>query len=133
MEGEDLHLAGRDSVHGMAMAVIKLQLISSVRLLMAWPAGTVHVPADQLPAALKMAPRDWETAYRSPKPSLDDWLVMQCRTNKRASWAAQIAQDQGWPRVLVHREVRFPIACTWAVQVMDLHTAHHHFKLAHAS
>ena len=52
-----------------------------------------------------MAPRDWEQAYRSPKPCLDDWLVMQCRDNKRATWAAQIAQDQGWPRVLVHREV----------------------------
>ena len=74
--------------------------------ILAWHAGTVHVPADQLPAALKMAPRDWELAYRSPKPSLDDWLVMQCRDNKRATWAAQIAQDQGWPRVLVHREVR---------------------------
>ncbi|CAK0784964.1 hypothetical protein CVIRNUC_008169 [Coccomyxa viridis] len=66
--------------------------------------GTVHVPADQLPAALKMAPRDWEQVYRSTKPCLDDWLVMQCRDNKRATWAAQIAQDQGWPRVLVHRE-----------------------------
>ncbi len=67
-------------------------------------AGTAHVPADQLPAALKMAPRDWESAYRSPKPSMDDWLVMQSRADKRATWAAQVAQDQGWPRVLVHRE-----------------------------
>lgn len=67
------------------------------------------MPADQLPAALKMAPRDWEQAYRSPKPCLDDWLVMQCRDNKRATWAAQIAQDQGWPRVLVHREVFRPL------------------------
>lgn len=62
------------------------------------------MPADQLPAALKMAPRDWEAAYRSPKPSLDEWLVMQGRANKRATWAAQVAQDQGWPRVLVHRQ-----------------------------
>ena len=71
---------------------------------MAMHAGTVHVPAEQLPAALKMAPRDWESAYRLPKPSMDDWLVMQSRTHKRAAWAAQVAQDQGWLRVLVHRE-----------------------------
>ena len=74
------------------------------RTCMALHAGTVHVPADQLPAALKMAPRDWESAYRLPKPSMDDWLVMQSHTNKRAAWAAQVAQDQGWLRVLVHRE-----------------------------
>ena len=67
------------------------------------------MPADQLPAALKMAPRDWEQVYRSTKPCLDDWLVMQCRDNKQATWAAQIAQDQGWPRVLVHREVFRPL------------------------
>ncbi len=73
-----------------------------------WPggAGTVHVPTDQLPAALSMAPREWEAAYRCPKPGFEDWVVMQCRTNRRAAWAAQVAQDAGWPRVLVYRQVR---------------------------
>ncbi|BDA48044.1 probable thiosulfate:glutathione sulfurtransferase at C-terminar half [Coccomyxa sp. Obi] len=66
--------------------------------------GTVHVPTDQLPAALSMAPREWEAAYRCPKPGFEDWVVMQCRTNRRAAWAAQVAQDAGWPRVLVYRQ-----------------------------
>lgn len=68
-------------------------------------AGTVHVPTDQLPAALNMAPREWEAAYRCAKPGPEEWLVMQCRTNRRAAWAAQVAQDAGWPRVLVYRQV----------------------------
>ena len=65
----------------------------------------MHVPTDQLPAALSMAPREWEAAYRCPKPGFEDWVVMQCRTNRRAAWAAQVAQDAGWPRVLVYRQV----------------------------
>ncbi len=63
------------------------------------------MPTDQLPAALSMAPREWEAAYRCPKPGFEDWVVMQCRTNRRAAWAAQVAQDAGWPRVLVYRQV----------------------------
>ncbi len=66
------------------------------------------MPAEQLPAALGMGPREWEAAYRSPKPGPDDWVVMACRTNKRAAWAAQVAQDAGWPRVLVYRQAPFP-------------------------
>ena len=53
------------------------------------PAGAVHVPADQLPAALHLAPAEWEAAYRCTKPEPDTWLVLQSRTCQRAAWAAQ--------------------------------------------
>ena len=39
-----------------------------------------HVPVDQLPSALGMSPEAWEQAYKFPKPSPSDVVVMQCRT-----------------------------------------------------
>lgn len=53
-------------------------------------AGAVHVPADQLPAALHLAPAEWEAVYRCAKPGPDTWLVLQSRTCQRAAWAAQV-------------------------------------------
>ena len=37
----------------------------------------MHVPLDQLPAALLLAPADWAAAYRCPKPDKGIWLVLQ--------------------------------------------------------
>jgi len=53
-------------------------------------AGTVHVPVDQLPAALRQGQAEWEAAYHCAKPSPDAWLVLQSRTGQRAAWAAQV-------------------------------------------
>ena len=58
-------------------------------------AGAVHVPADQLPAALHLAPAEWEAAYRCAKPGPDTWLVLQSRTCQRAAWAAQARARMG--------------------------------------
>eukprot|EP00891_Asterochloris_glomerata_P002846 jgi/Astpho2/2846/fgenesh1_pg.00050_%23_109_t len=66
--------------------------------------GTSHVPADQLPAALNMSSEEFEEAYSFPKPGSSDWLVMQCRTNRRSAWAAQVASDAGMQHCLVYRQ-----------------------------
>lgn len=66
--------------------------------------GTVHLPAHQLPAALQMAPQAWQEAFHFPRPSSEDWVIMQCRTNKRAAWAAQLAADAGLQRCLVYKQ-----------------------------
>ena len=53
-----------------------------------------------------MAPEAWEDAFHFPRPSSGDWVVMQCRTNKRATWAAQVAADAGLQRCLIYKQVR---------------------------
>mmetsp|Transcript_15084 Transcript_15084/g.45563 ORF Transcript_15084/g.45563 Transcript_15084/m.45563 type:complete len:356 (-) Transcript_15084:398-1465(-) len=63
-----------------------------------------HVPMDELPAALGMSPAAWQEQYGFPKPSSSSTVVMQCRTNRRASWAAQLAHDAGLSRVLVYKQ-----------------------------
>lgn len=67
--------------------------------------GSVHVPVDQLAAALQLSPSQWEAAYHCHKPDPEDYLILQSRTNGRAAWAAQIAYDHGYRRCLVHRQV----------------------------
>ncbi len=65
----------------------------------------MHVPADELGAALRLSPEEWRQSYGSDKPGLNDPVVMQSRTNRRSSWAAQVAYDAGYCRVLVYRQV----------------------------
>lgn len=66
----------------------------------------MHVPTDEIPSALRMSSRQWRDSYHCDKPAQGDPVVMQCRTNRRASWAAQIAQDAGFKKCLVYRQVR---------------------------
>lgn len=68
-------------------------------------AGTVHVPAHQLPMAFQMEPDSWEDTFHFPQPSNADWVIMQCRTNKRATWAAQLAADAGLTNCLIYKQV----------------------------
>ena len=68
--------------------------------------GVAHLPAHQLPSALEMSPERWEDTYQFPKPSSNDWVIMSCRTNKRATWAAQLAADAGYSRCLIYKQVR---------------------------
>ncbi|DBA76812.1 TPA: hypothetical protein ACH3X2_008831 [Trebouxia sp. C0005] len=66
--------------------------------------GTVHVPAHQLPMAFQMEPDSWEDTFHFPQPSNADWVIMQCRTNKRATWAAQLAADAGLTNCLIYKQ-----------------------------
>lgn len=59
---------------------------------------------DQLGAAFQASTVEWQQLYRCEKPAQDSLLVMQCRTNRRACWAAQLAVDAGYVRVLVYRQ-----------------------------
>ncbi len=61
---------------------------------------------DELPAALQLAPGAWQDKYHFPKPGPGTPVVMQCRTNRRASWAAQLAHDAGLGSVFVYKQVR---------------------------
>ena len=67
--------------------------------------------ADQLPAALRLSEEQWQQQYRFPKPRPHDPVVMQCRTNRRAAWAAQLAQDSGLHNCLVYRQVTTACQC----------------------
>lgn len=66
--------------------------------------GTVHLPADQLASALALAPDQFRAAYRFAKPQGGDPLVLCCRTNKAASWAAVLAADAGLRHCLVYKQ-----------------------------
>ncbi|KAL4452234.1 hypothetical protein ABPG75_007896 [Micractinium tetrahymenae] len=66
--------------------------------------GAVHIPVDQVASALALSPDQFAAQYRFPKPSTDDLVIFSCRTNVRAGWAAQLAQDAGLQRVLVLRQ-----------------------------
>jgi hypothetical protein len=65
-----------------------------------------HGPAvDELPAALQLSGAEWAERYRFPKPGPGAPVVLQCRTQRRASWAAQLAADAGLHNVLVYKQV----------------------------
>ena len=61
--------------------------------------------AEDLAAALRMAAREWEVAFRCIKPTPGDALVLASRTHRRAAWAAHVAADAGLPGALVFRQV----------------------------
>ena len=70
--------------------------------------------------AFQMEPDSWEDAFNFPQPSGNDWVIMQCRTNKRASWAAQLAADAGLTNCLIYKQVSAvckPSAC----RTLDMH------------
>ena len=73
----------------------------------------MHVPTDEIPSALRMSSRQWRDSYHCEKPAQGDALVMQCRTNRRASWAAQIAQDAGFKKCLVYKQASFSSPGQW--------------------
>eukprot|EP01026_Neomeris_dumetosa_P009745 TRINITY_DN1340_c0_g1_i1.p2 TRINITY_DN1340_c0_g1~~TRINITY_DN1340_c0_g1_i1.p2 ORF type:complete len:360 (+),score=62.15 TRINITY_DN1340_c0_g1_i1:1459-2538(+) len=66
--------------------------------------GTVHLPSDQMNSALALAEDQFEKMYGFKKPQTEDLLVFQCRTNRRAKWCAQLAEDAGFSRVLVYKQ-----------------------------
>ncbi|KAL3689095.1 hypothetical protein R1sor_015404 [Riccia sorocarpa] len=66
--------------------------------------GSHHVPVEELPKALSMDSGAWEKTYRFPKFSTEDTVVFQCRTSRRATWAAQLAHDFGMGRCFVYKD-----------------------------
>lgn len=64
----------------------------------------LHIPVDELPAALQLSSSEWAERYRFPKPGAGAPVVFQCRTNRRASWAAQLAADAGLGPVFVYKQ-----------------------------
>ncbi len=69
------------------------------------PSGPVHVPTDEVASALSPSSRPWKERYRCDKPGHSQPVIMQCRTNRRAAWAAQIAQDAGLTNCFVYKQV----------------------------
>ena len=68
--------------------------------------GLLAAAVDELPAALALAPGAWQEQYRCLKPGPGAPVVMQCRTNRRAAWAAQLAHDAGLASVFVYKQAR---------------------------
>lgn len=66
---------------------------------------------DELPAALQLSGTEWAERYRFPKPGAGAPVVLQCRTQRRASWAAQLAADAGLHNVLVYKQVTLCEEC----------------------
>ena len=52
-----------------------------------------------------MTAEQWQQHYDFPKPGPYDPVIMQCRTNRRAAWAAQLAKDAGLQNCLVYKQV----------------------------
>ncbi|KAK9868177.1 hypothetical protein WJX84_012133 [Apatococcus fuscideae] len=77
---------------------------SDERMLFGSIEGSCHLPAHQLPAALQWPPSSFEAAYHFPKPTLQDLIILQSRTHKRAAWAAQAAIDAGYKHCIVYRQ-----------------------------
>ncbi|KAI8474417.1 MAG: hypothetical protein J3K34DRAFT_518158 [Monoraphidium minutum] len=65
--------------------------------------GAAHIPADELASALALGPADFGRRYRIERPGGGAPLVLHSRTAGRAQWAAQVAADAGYSRLLVLR------------------------------
>lgn len=68
------------------------------RLLYGAIRGTLHVPVEELPAALTLSPMRWRERFGLPKPSRECPLVVLSRVCARAAWAAQLCVDLGYCR-----------------------------------
>ncbi|KAL2631203.1 hypothetical protein R1flu_015889 [Riccia fluitans] len=66
--------------------------------------GSQHVPVEEMPKALSMDSGAWEKTYHFPKFDKEDTVIFQCRTCRRAAWAAQLAHDVGMERCFVYKE-----------------------------
>lgn len=52
----------------------------------------------ELPKALSMDPDEFKSTYSFEKPGQDDLIVLNCRTNRRAKWAAALCNEAGLKR-----------------------------------
>lgn len=67
-------------------------------------AGSVCLPAEQLPRALAGVADEWARTHRFPKPCGGEALVLVSRGERRARWAAQLVADAGVELALVLRD-----------------------------
>ncbi|CAM6020123.1 unnamed protein product [Sphagnum balticum] len=66
--------------------------------------GSLHLQVQEWPKALAMDSRAWEQSFKFPKLGNDDLVILHCRSNRRASWAAYLAQDAGLKRCFVYKQ-----------------------------
>ena len=69
-------------------------------------AGSISIPAAQLPAALQAPAEEFQRQYRCARPGAEDLVVVYSRTHTRAAWAAQVAADMGLRNCFVLLQVR---------------------------
>ena len=69
-------------------------------------AGSISIPAVQLPSALQVPGEEFQRQYRTSRPHADDLVVVYSRTHTRAAWAAQVAADAGLHNCFVLLQVR---------------------------
>lgn len=74
------------------------------RILFGSIGGSKHIPVDMLPSALELASEEFEERYRFRKPDRDELIIFSCRTNARATWAAQIATDYGYSNSVIYAQ-----------------------------
>mmetsp|Transcript_23191 Transcript_23191/g.64393 ORF Transcript_23191/g.64393 Transcript_23191/m.64393 type:complete len:331 (+) Transcript_23191:122-1114(+) len=94
-------------VGGGAAADVKAAVLDlrrhDERTLYGYIQGTRHIPVHQIPAMLEMSDEECEQTYHFQKPRVSDVLVMQCRTNRRAAWAAQVFADHGYTSCFIYK------------------------------
>jgi hypothetical protein len=75
-------------------------LLHGVRRALDADAKTIpcHLAVEELAAALESGPEAFQARYQHPLPPPEAPLLLLSRTNQRALWAAQLAQDAGWSR-----------------------------------
>ncbi|XP_024389042.1 uncharacterized protein [Physcomitrium patens] len=66
--------------------------------------GSLHIRVEEWPKAMAKDAAAYEKQYHAPKIGTDDIVILHCRTRRRASWAAHVAQDAGLKRVFVYKE-----------------------------
>lgn len=74
-------------------------------------AGSVSIPAVQLPSALQAPAEEFQRQYRCARPASEDLVVVYSRTHTRAAWAAQVAADAGLRNCFVLLQVRSLPGC----------------------
>ncbi|XP_024369153.1 uncharacterized protein [Physcomitrium patens] len=66
--------------------------------------GSLHIRVEEWPKALAKDLAAYEKQYHKPKFGTDDIIILHCRSSRRASWAAYLAQDAGFKRCFVYKE-----------------------------
>ena len=69
-----------------------------------------------------MTAEQWQQHYDFPKPGPYDPVIMQCRTNRRAAWAAQLAKDAGLQNCLVYKQVSSSISMCFSLAELCTNT-----------
>ncbi len=55
-----------------------------------------NVPVQEIESAFALSPEDFEQTYQFPKPSVNDEIVVYCRTGSRSHMAAEFLLGNGF-------------------------------------